>query len=59
VFSDLALYDIKNRRWIGLSQVNANKRVNIGKRCMHTVTTVISPKIDSKVRFFSNDFLDC
>lgn len=49
VFDNLALYDINNRRWIGLSQSNDNKQQTIGKRYMHSVTTVVNPKIDSKV----------
>lgn len=49
IFDDMALYDIPNKRWIGVSQKASNKKISIGKRYMHSMTTVISSKIDPKV----------
>lgn len=54
----MALYDIPNRRWIGISQQASNKKVSIGKRYMHTITTVVSSKVDIKVNFKTKICID-
>jgi hypothetical protein len=48
IFDDICLYDIPNRRWISIS-LTGTKKVAIGKRYMHSIASVVSPKLDSKV----------
>lgn len=49
VYDDISIYDIKNRRWIGCTLTNPNVKHQLKRRYMHTLTTVINPKIDYKV----------
>lgn len=52
VHEDLSVYDINNRRWIGVSFTNSDKKISIGKRYKHSCTAVVNQKIDQKVRFY-------
>jgi len=47
-YDDISAYDIDTRKWITFTQLG-NKKISIGKLSMHTMTTVVSTKIDQKV----------
>ena len=52
VFDNMSFYDIQNKKWVGASQQTSNKKVSIGKRYMHSMTLVVSSKIDYKVSHY-------
>ena len=43
------LFDIENKRWMCITQPNSSQKLTIGRRYMHTITRVVSSKIDLKV----------